>query len=220
MPIGALAGATVVAGVGSALVSSSATKKATQATTAATANSNALEKDIYDQNKATLAPFVAAGSSVTPTISAALGLSGSDAADNAFNLYKNSTGYNFRFNEGQRAMTSALGSRGYLDSGEATKSALKYGQGLASTEYGNWLSAVTGQQSMGLAAASAQAGVGQNYAGAVSANNTNAANTVGNAALSNASNINGVLGSALSAFGMYQGRGLQSSYSFPNTPGL
>jgi hypothetical protein len=206
--------ATAAATVGGAVISSSAAKKASKtaanaATTAATEN-NALQRDIYDQNKATLSPFVNAGSSVTPTIQSALGLNGSTAANDAFNLFKGSSGYNFRLAEGQKSVTSALGSRGYLDSGAAQKSLLKYGQGAASNEFGNWLQALTGQQSMGLSAASAQAGVGQGYANSVSANNNNAANATGNAALSNANATGQIVNGALSSFG--QLAGLASSY--------
>ena len=87
---------------------------------------------------------------------------------------------------------------------------MRYGQTFASNEFGNYLGNLQTQQGVGLSAASALAGNGQNYANAVSANNNNATNVASNAALSNASTINGVLGSALSAYGMSQGIG--SSY--------
>lgn len=128
----------------------------------------------------------------------------------AFDQFRNSTGYQFRLNEGQKSLTAALGGKGLLDSGAAQKAALQFGQNAASSEFGNWYNMLAGQQGVGLTAASAQAGVGQNFANAVTANNANNAAVQGNAALSNANSINGALNSALSAFALNKGMG--SSY--------
>ena len=95
-------------------------------------------------------------------------------ATDAFNTYKNSTGYNWRFNEGMRSLNNGLASAGMLKSGSAMKSALNYGQGIASAEFGNYLNALGNQQGVGVTAGSALAGVGQNYA-----------NSLGNIAMDN-----------------------------------
>ena len=200
-----------VATVGGAVVSSSAASKASKAATSAANTNNALQSQIYNENKATLAPYVAAGQPATDRIQALLGLGGDAAAASAgFDAFKGSDGYQFRFNEGQKAVTAALGGRGLLDSGAAQKALQKYGQNTASAEFGNYLGYLGNQQALGLSAASAQAGVGQNYAGAVGANNNAAANAVGNAALTNANIINGSISGVLGAYGLSQGLG--SSY--------
>jgi hypothetical protein len=107
-------------------------------------------------------------------------------------------------------VTGALGNRGLLDSGAAQKALTKYGQATANQSLGQYLGYLGSQQQIGLGAASALAGVGQNFANSISVNNNNAANAAGNAALSNANSINGVLQAGLSAYGLSQGMG--SSY--------
>jgi hypothetical protein len=72
-------------------------------------------------------------------------------------------------------------------------------------EFGKYLGYLGGQQQVGLTAASAQAGVGQGYANAVSANNNNASNTASNAALATGGAINSTISSALSAYGPRRG---------------
>lgn len=128
----------------------------------------------------------------------------------AFDAFRNSSGYNFRLNQGQNSVTAALGSRGMLDSGAARRALTEYGQNFGSNEFGNYYNMLGGLSGTGLTAASAQAGVGQGYANAVSQNNNNAANATGNAALVGANGVNSALGSALSAYGYSQGLG--SSY--------
>lgn len=100
--------------------------------------------------------------------------------NNAFNNYRNSTGYQFRFNEGMRAIDAGAP---VLNSGARLKAALNYGQNIASNEFGNYLGQLANQQGVGLDGASAQAGVGQNYANSVSANNNSAGTAAANAAL-------------------------------------
>lgn len=135
---------------------------------------------------------------------------GPSAAQNAFNTFRNSDGYQFRLGEGLKAVNSNFATRGALNSGAALKSLNNYAQGQASNEFGNYIGALQNQQGVGLSATNAVAGVGTNYANAVSANNNNAANAAGNASLASANAINqgifgvtGALGTAL---------GSQSSY--------
>jgi len=105
------------------------------------------------------------------------------AAQNAFDIFKNSTGYQSRLAEGYDALNSGLASAQVLQSGAAQKEAVRYGQNFASNEFGNYLGALGNQQGVGLSGASALAGVGQNYANTMAANNNQAASAVGNAAL-------------------------------------
>lgn len=211
MPVAAVLGAATVIGGGVAINSANKAAKVAKQTAAA---NNALQQSIYNENKATLSPFVLTGGKATTSIEGLLGLGGDKAAANsAYDAYLGSTGYQSRLAEGQKQVTAVLGGKGLLDSGAAQKALLKYGQTFASNEFGNYLGALQGQQQVGLSAASAQAGVGQNYANAVSANNNASAETQANAALSVSGNINGILGNALSAYGYTKGFG--SSYRGP-----
>lgn len=95
----------------------------------------------------------------------------------AFDNYRNSTGYQFRLNQGMNAINSGYAGAGTLQSGAAMKAINDYGQGMASQEFGNYMNALGNQQGIGFSAASAQAGVGQNYA-----------NSIGNIAMQNGAN--------------------------------
>jgi hypothetical protein len=110
------------------------------------------------------------------------------AANSAFDIFRNSTGYQFRLGEGANALNSQYAGRGTLQSGAAAKALQEYGQNFASNEFGNYMGYLGNQQGVGLSGASALAGVGQNYANSVMANNNNAGNSVANAALAKGAN--------------------------------
>jgi hypothetical protein len=109
----------------------------------------------------------------------AQGLTAQQAANNAFDIFRNSTGYQFRLGEGQDAVTSAYAGIGGLQSGAALRGIQEYGQNFASNEFGNYLNALGNQQAVGAGAASSAAGVSQNFANsAINANNNNAQNQI------------------------------------------
>lgn len=103
------------------------------------------------------------------------------SARSAFDAYRGSTGYDFRFGEGTRALQSAFSRN--LESGAASKAAMRFGQGIASDEFGRYIDLLRGQSQMGMGSASALAGVGQQYGNTVTAGNTAAANAAANARL-------------------------------------
>ena len=255
MAIGTLAAIAIGAGaIGSAAISSSASKKASQAATQAADQSAAVQREIYGQNKDMLSPWVGQGQAATSQINALLGIDNGDNyqaflpqknamidygsfnpfggggfattqpeytpeeiaaarqraiaanrtnAENAFNTYKNNTGYQFRFNEGMRALNGGLASNGMLKSGSAVKSALNFGQGIASSEFGNYLNSLGNQQGVGLSAGGSLAGVSTNYANTLGNIYQNRADAVGNAALVNASNMNGMINGLTSGIFKY-----------------
>lgn len=131
---------------------------------------------------------------------AAPGVSVADAAaaaSKAFDTFRNSTGYDWRLSQGMNALNSGYAGAGTLQSGAAIKGAIDYGQGMASQEFGNYLNALGNQQSIGLRAGSAAAGVGGDVANSLgNIYMTNGANQAG-AAMNRASSLsNGVAGLA------------------------
>jgi hypothetical protein len=96
-------------------------------------------------------------------------MNGQAGYENAFNNYRNSTGYQFRLGEGQRAITGSNAAKGLLDSGDTARSLVEFGQDYGSAEFNNYL-----QQLMALSGQGLQAGqtIGQagSNAGAVGAN--------------------------------------------------
>lgn len=215
------AGVAAVGGVASAAISSHAANKATQAATNAANENNTLQRDIYNQNKATLSPFVNNGTQASNYYNALLGLPGAGGApgtanDNlpnaqqAYNTFLNSDGYQFRMNEGMKALNTGYAARGLIQSGAAMKGINAFAQNTASDEFGKYLGQLGNQQAVGLSAANAQAGVGTNYANQVSQNNNNAAAAAGNGAMANANAWNGAIGNVTNALGMFAGQ--SSSY--------
>lgn len=229
MPVALIAGGIAAAGaVGGALISSSATKKASQAASDASAQNDARATQIYQENKGILSPYVQQGYSANNAIGALTGIGGTPgdkaAYQAAFDNYQKSTGYEFRTSEGMKALSSRLAGSGVLNSGAAQKSALQYGQGIASAEFGNYLAALQGQQQVGLSAGNALAGVGTNYSNATAANNNAAASNIGNAALAGASNTNnligGLAGIAGNTIGALSSYGQRNSYGIAGVGGI
>lgn len=117
------------------------------------------------------------GASPTAGATGQVGQTAQQAAEGAFDIFRNSTGYQFRLGEGMDAVTSAYAGIGGLQSGAAMRGINEYGQNFASNEFGNYMNALGGQQAVGAGAASSLAGVGQNYANTViNSNNYNTQN--------------------------------------------
>jgi hypothetical protein len=205
-----VAAATIGSAVVGGVVSSKASSKARKAAQKAQTTNNALEERVRTQNQAALQPYIDAGIKPTGAIQALLGLGGEDAMESqnaAFETFRNSAGYQDQFNEGVRSLQAGFGSKGLLDSGAAQKAAIKYGQSQANRSFGDYYSRLVGQQQVGASGAGALAGVNQAFVNGVTNNNNNAADATGNAALSNAANINSVIGAGLSAYGYSKGMG-------------
>lgn len=194
--------------------SSKATAKATDAQLQANRESLALQREVYDSNKGILNPFVQQGYAANNALGGLLGISGTPgdkaAYNTAFGNYQNSTGYQFRVGQGMDALNSRLAASGTLNSGAAQKAALQYGQNIASDEFGRYMSALSGQQQVGVGAGSALAGVGTNFANNATNINSNSADAIGSGALAQAANSNnfmnnitGVAGTAIGALSSY-----------------
>lgn len=177
------------AGIGSFLGGRSQSKAASKAadTSLQTAQmNNALARDIYGQNKATLSPSVGRGNAAGIQLNALLGLgsvSQGRAAQNDFRNYIKSSDYGFQFGQGANQINSGYAGAGTLQSGAAMKALEDYRQNLQSGYRGEYMNALGNQQGVGLSAGSALAGVGQNYVNTISANNNSAGSAAANAAL-------------------------------------
>lgn len=253
----AILGSAVI-GAGASAIGASKNSKAinaaTQAQTDSNAQSVALQREVYGENKQALTPYQQSGQAATGQINALLGLNpvqpqqqpqqqqslqslysafygepayngnalgmfginsngipqgglnlfgttqqptvtAQPSANDGFANFRNSTGYQFRVNEGNRAINSGYAGAGTLQSGAAMKGIADYGQNIASQEFGNYLGALQGQQALGAGAAGAQAGVSTNFANTVTGLNQNNANALSNAAVAKANNSNALLGS-------------------------
>jgi hypothetical protein len=214
-------GSTVAGVVGAGASIASGDKAASAAKDAANEN-NSLQAQIYGQNTATLSPYVGAGNAATEQLRRLLGVGDSNTGtanspytaqqqqQGAVAAFQQGAPYQAALQQGQKSVQAALGAQGLLDSGAAQKSLLSYGDTFLNNQLNTYEGQLAGLSNTGLSGASAQAGVGQGYANSVSANNNNAANAQGNAALNTGNQINSALGSALTAYSYNQGLG--SSY--------
>jgi hypothetical protein len=126
------------------------------------------------------------------------------AAESAFDLFRNSTGYQNRFNSAMEGVTGAYSGIGAFQSGAAARALQDRAGQVAGEEFANYANMLGGQQAVGAGSASALAGVGQNFAGTViGANNFNAQNQM-SAQLGRQNplaNFAGVLGGGLFSYG-------------------
>lgn len=85
-------------------------------------------------------------------IASLLGLNGSDAGTNAFNQFKDSSGYNFIRDEGVNGITTNKAARGLLNSGSTLKAITNYSSNLANNFLNNYLTSMMGLSNTGIQA--------------------------------------------------------------------
>jgi hypothetical protein len=117
-------------------------------------------------------PQMEQGTQATDYIASLLGLHGNPAADDAFNGYKNSAGYNFLMDSGQKAIDSSAAAKGTLNSGATLKALSDYGQNTGSQFFGSYLDKLLGLSGQGLQAGSLLSGSGQKSFGSSAGQST------------------------------------------------
>lgn len=187
MPPLAIAGAGLVLGAGASYLSSkSANKAANKAadTTLQTAQmNNALAREFYGKNEGYLKPYVESGYKPNALLAGGMGIGDTQPYRDAFRSFIGNSDYGFQFGEGANKINAGYAGAGMLQSGAAMKDLERFRQDLQSGYRGEFNNLLANQQSLGLGAGSALAGVGQNYVNTVSANNNNAGEARANALL-------------------------------------
>lgn len=169
-------------GAGAQIISGN---KAANAQKQAAAQSIAEERRQYDTTRADYAPWRTAGAGAVDLLSRAAG--GDTAAFTA------SPGYQFRYDEGLRGVDRGAAARGLLHSGAAVKAEERFGQGLASSEYGNWWNQLQGLAGLGQNATAGTAQAGQ----AATSGITQALGAAGNARASSYINTGSAINSGI-----------------------
>lgn len=178
MPVAAVVGSSIISGaMGADAAKSAANRQAESADRATLAQQEAMR-----QTRADLQPWRASGEAANNRLMAMMGLNG-DSYD-----FTNDPSYQFRFNEGQKAVDNSAAARGSTLSGAALKALTKYGQGAASTEYQNQFNRLSGMSGMGQNAAAGQGTASMNFGNSQANNLMEAANarSAGDVASSNA----------------------------------
>jgi hypothetical protein len=151
-PISAIAGSAVL-GAGSSLIGSSKAADAQQAAAAQSAaaqreaadKSIAAQREMFDIGRADLAPYRQGGTAAQNQLMALLGIGGDQAApgygkyarDFGMSDFTTDPGYQFRLEQGMKALNASAAAKGMGQSGANIKGATEYGQNLGSQEYQN-----------------------------------------------------------------------------------
>jgi len=131
-----------------------------------------LQRQIWEKQQADQKPYLEQGTYGINTLGALMRPNADTSA-----ILKNDPSYQFRLKQGQQALDRSSAARGMGYSGAQMKAAQDYGQGMASTEFGNYYNRLAGLAQGGQQAAGSMSQAGGQYA-------QNAGNTFAN--LSNA----------------------------------
>lgn len=138
----ALIGAAVIgagASVAAGSMGASAAKSASNTQAAAADRATQLQSDIYQQNRADSAPWRETGSNALKMLADAIGVNGPEGTASATSAFQKGPGYDFAFNEGQRAVDRGMAAKGSVQSGARTKAQTRFGQGTANQEFSGWI---------------------------------------------------------------------------------
>lgn len=140
-------------------MSASAAKSASQTSSEAADRATALQQRMYEESIARQQPFLQTGTEAFNRL-AALQRGGPGAAQQFLQM---DPSYGFRLSEGLKAMERGAAARGGLMSGAALKAGQRYGQDLASQEYGAAYNRLAGLANVGPQAAGVMSNLGQQY---------------------------------------------------------
>lgn len=136
------------------------------------------QQSMYDQTRADQAPWREAG---------ARALGGMENADfqRDFSMgdFQADPGYQFRMQEGMKALQGSAAARGSLNSGATLKALTKYGQDFASNEYTNAYNRFNSDRDRRFNRLASLAGVGQTATNQMQAANTNFGNSMADLAM-------------------------------------
>lgn len=159
---------------------------------------NAFAQGIYNSNKALEQPTIDRGNTAGSAYNALLGLGGDSASANqAFQNYQNSDGYQFRLGQGLNAVNASAFAKGGGLSGATLKGLNDYAGGSASDEFSKYLGQLQTPISAGLSATGALAGQGTVLANQVASSNNTASTAAQNAALASGQGLGSLIGKGL-----------------------
>lgn len=164
--------------------------KALRAQRQATDSAMAFQREMYNQNRADQAPWREAG------MRALTGMEDAEfQKDFTANDFQADPGYQFRMQEGMKALQNSAAAKGSLNSGATMKALTKYGQDFASNEYTNVYNRFNADRDRRFNRLSSLAGTGQTATNQMQNANSNFGNqmsdlTLGLGNARAASNIN------------------------------
>lgn len=196
-----IAGA-IALGAGASIYSAS---KASDAQADAAKNAQRADEKKFQQIRADLAPYRDAGASALTKYADSLGLNGGDAQNAFRDAFRTDPGYQFAFDEGQRAIQGSAAARSGALGGGVLKALTRYGQGMGDQAYGSYLDrfynlANMGQNSAAQTGQFANASAGRQGQYALDAGAARAGGY-----LSAAQGVNGAISNGLQLYGYMNG---------------
>lgn len=185
MPFAVAAGIAAVGGIASAVIGGNAAKSAAQTQANAANQASQIQLQMFNQDKADLAPWVTAGNNALAAYQSGLGLlPGQTPGQGSTAGFMGSPGYQFQRNQGLDAISNQASRAGGVLSGNVLKQLQTYGTGLANQDWYNYLSQLQGLSNTGENAAATTGAQGiatgnQIGANTIGAGNAIAAGTVG-----------------------------------------
>ena len=167
---------------------SGAARDAANAANAGTQSSIDLQRRMYEEGVARQQPFYQAGVNALPEYVSGIGQGGELVRGFTQADYQADPGYAFRLSEGQKALDRQAAARGGLISGSALKAAQRYGQDMASQEFGNAYNRFRDTQGLRRNALAGVTGFAPTAAGAMNASGQNYATNAGNAMMGQGEN--------------------------------
>ena len=167
---------------------SGAARDAANAANAGVQSSIDLQRRMYEEGVARQQPFYQAGVNALPEYVSGIGQGGELVRGFTQADYQADPGYAFRLSEGQKALDRSAAARGGLISGSALKAAQRYGQDMASQEFGNAYNRFRDTQGLRRNALAGVTGFAPTAAGAMSASGQNYATNAGNAMMGQGEN--------------------------------
>lgn len=186
----AVGAGTLLAGV----LGSNATKDAANTQADASRAASQAQLDMYNQTRADLAPYRQAGYGALEQLQ----------SGNAAQIAQSDPGYQFRLNEGMKALNANASATGNRLGGAQQKALAQYSQGYASNEYGNAWNRLANLAGIGTSATNSTANAGSNYTNAVSSNLMGAANANAAATMAQANNYGNMINNGTTLWAMYR----------------
>ena len=223
MGIAAAAAVGAVASVGSGLIASKGAKKAARAQERAAQSAERTQREMFERQIELQEPFRQAGLTAQQQIMQLLGIGGDASAEGYGSLarsfgqsdFEADPGYAFRQAEGMKALERSAAARGGLMSGATMKGIQRFGQDLASQEYGNAFNRFQVERAARLNPLQLMMGSGQSAANVMTGATGQAAQNIGQMQLgAGQARASGYVGQANALAGALQGIG-SAAMQFP-----
>lgn len=193
----------VVAAVGSAYISSEASKDSSDAQTDAANQSNALSQSQYETTQSNLQPYMDAGTTALSDYQTAM--------SGDYSAFEESPDYQYALESGTKQLDRGATASGNLWGGGADADRIALGQGLATQNYDSYMDRLMNLAGLGQSSATSLASSGEANVDNQTSNNQSAANAQSTSSTDTANSYNSAINSIVGTVGRQSQYGTSSS---------